>query len=47
MRIAKLNKKEPTGSISEEGVAITPFARGPQPYGGQIVEDGKLSRGTN
>lgn len=28
MRIVKLNKRESTGSISEEGVAITPFALG-------------------
>jgi hypothetical protein len=47
MRIAKLNKKEPAGSISEEGVAITPFARGPGPYGRQIIENVKLSRGMN
>src|SRR6202022_3719165 len=26
------------GSISEEGVAITPFARGQHPHGGQIME---------
>jgi hypothetical protein len=45
MRIVKLNKKESTGSISEEGVAITPFAQGPDPHAGQIMEPGKLSRG--
>jgi hypothetical protein len=47
MRIVKLNKKEATGPISEEGVAITPFARGPGLRRGRIIKHGGFSCGMN
>jgi len=34
----------PVGSISKEGVAITSFARGQNPHGGQIMGSEKSSR---